>query len=439
MSPAEPDAPPAGFRLRDLGPALIVASVVLGPGSILNASKVGCETGAGMLWVLLLAAGMMAGTAALSARLGCTLGCSPCDALAARLGRPFAAAVGLTLFLVVVGFQSSNNAAVLAGLGPLTGDEPPAWLAAGVLLAVNGLVAAALFGLRGLYGKLEGLMKALLAIMAAAFAVNFFAAGPSPLDMLAGLVPSVPAADVRPDGGAAYFFPYRGGDGVVAPHWALQALVATTFSVAGAFYQAYLVREKGWGVADRRRAGGDVLVGVAALAVMSGLILLTAAATLHGRVDPAELDSTAAVADQLRPLFGDAAVWLFSAGIFAGAFGSFLGNAVIGGTLLADGFGRGSALDSSWVRGATAAALAGGAAVALFAEATGTKPVAVITLAQALTVLGGPLLAGSLLFLAWRPPHRPHPAALLAAAAGAVLTVLLAVRTAWALVLGMSS
>ena len=434
MSPAEPAAPDARFSWRDLGPALIVASVVLGPGSILTASKVGCETGTAMLWVLALAAAVMAGTAALSARLGCTLGRSPCDALAARLGRPFAAAVGVTLFLVVVGFQSSNNTAVLAGLGPLLGDPPPA-VAAGVLLAVNGLVAAALFGLRGLYKKLELLMKALLAVMAAAFAVNFFAAGPSPVEIAAGLIPSLPAADARPDGAAAYFFPYRDGDTIRTPHWALQGLIATTFSVAGAFYQAYLVREKGWGARDRRRAGGDVLVGIAALAVMSGMILLTAAATLHGRVDPAELTSTADVAEQLRPAFGDAAVWLFSAGIFAGAFGSFLGNAVIGGTLLADGFGRGSALDSAWVRGATFAALAAGAGIALFATTTGIDPVSVIVLAQALTVLGGPLLMGSLLFLALKAPHRPPWYVLAAAVAGGLLAVLLAVRTAWTLAL----
>ena len=38
--------------LRTLGPALIVASVVLGPGSILTASQVGASFGYELVWVL---------------------------------------------------------------------------------------------------------------------------------------------------------------------------------------------------------------------------------------------------------------------------------------------------------------------------------------------------------------------------------------------------
>ena len=37
---------------RALGPAVIVASVVLGPGSILSSSKVGAAYGFSMVWVL---------------------------------------------------------------------------------------------------------------------------------------------------------------------------------------------------------------------------------------------------------------------------------------------------------------------------------------------------------------------------------------------------
>ena len=55
---------------RSLGPAIIVASVVLGPGSILSASKVGTQHGYGMIWVLVLAGLLMAGMTALAARLG---------------------------------------------------------------------------------------------------------------------------------------------------------------------------------------------------------------------------------------------------------------------------------------------------------------------------------------------------------------------------------
>ena len=40
----------------------------------------------------------------------------------------------------------------------------------------------------------------------------------------------------------------------------VQALIGTTFSVAGAFYQAYLVRQKGWTNTDLGRGTVDRLV-----------------------------------------------------------------------------------------------------------------------------------------------------------------------------------
>ena len=49
---------------RSLGPALIVACVVLGPGSILTSSKVGCQFGYSMIWLLLLAGLLMVGAVA---------------------------------------------------------------------------------------------------------------------------------------------------------------------------------------------------------------------------------------------------------------------------------------------------------------------------------------------------------------------------------------
>ena len=54
------------FRiLKSIGPAFIVASVVLGPGSISTSSRAGASHGFAMIWVILLAAGLMMGLVAL--------------------------------------------------------------------------------------------------------------------------------------------------------------------------------------------------------------------------------------------------------------------------------------------------------------------------------------------------------------------------------------
>lgn len=415
--------------LRSFGPALVVAAVVLGPGSILTSSRVGAQYGYAMGWVVVFASVLMAGSVALAARLGVCLEGTLCDELARRAGRPVAVVVGCTTFAIVAVFQASNNLAILAALEPLfdgaDGGVPVAIHPLVPLCAINTLVVFALFGARALYRPLERLMLGFVLVMAVAFVGNLWFARPSVGSTLAGLLPSWPR---DADG----FWPIERDGAVDDPLWALQALVATTFSVAGAFYQGYLVRAKGWGVADLRRGLLDSIVGIAVLGGLSFVILIGAAAVLHGRIDPAQLGTTGDVARQLTPLFGARATALFSAGIFAGAFSSFLVNAMIGGLLLADGLGRGGDMDARWPRYSTVGALLLGMGLALVTARVGGL-VHAIVFAQAVTVVGVPVLSASLLWLATRRDVRDRVPGWLVGfgVAGLVVAVLSSVRTAW--------
>ena len=131
-----------------MGPAIIVAAVVLGPGSILTSSRVGAQFGWFGLPVLLVAVVLMIGMVALAARLGVAYERSLCSELATRLGRPVAIAVALALFLIVALFQSSNNIAVIGGFEPLFekegADSPladPNWRIA-IVVVVNAFIIA---------------------------------------------------------------------------------------------------------------------------------------------------------------------------------------------------------------------------------------------------------------------------------------------------------
>ena len=73
--------------LKSIGPAIIVAAVVLGPGSILTSSKVGATFGLLGLPVVVCAAVLMIGMVALSAWLGAVYEGSLCTELRERLGR----------------------------------------------------------------------------------------------------------------------------------------------------------------------------------------------------------------------------------------------------------------------------------------------------------------------------------------------------------------
>ncbi len=67
---------------------------------------------------------------------------------------------------------------------------------------------------------------------------------------------------------------------------------------------------------------------------------------------------------------------------------------------MADGLGQDASIDSAWTKRFTIASLLIGMCVALLTTAEGRVPL--IFFAQALTVLGGPILVGSLLYLAMR-------------------------------------
>ena len=397
---------------------------MLGPGSILTASKVGCGFGYELVWVVVVAAALMVALTALSARIGVLCEGTPCDEITRLVGRPLAVLVGVVLFLVVAGFQFSNNLAIVAAVEPYAG-EGRVWRVA-LLVALNGAVLAVLFGFRHLYRPVETTMKVLVGVMAVGFLGNVALARPSLSGILAGLVPRLPE-ELR---GA--LLPSRADGQLLDPMQPVLGLVATTFSVAGAFYTAYLVRQKGWTRADLRRGLVDSVVGISVLAFLTLTILVTAAAVLHGEVQASELDSAAKVGAQLEPLFGEWAGLLFSLGLLAGGLGSFLVNVMIGGTVLSDGLGLGGDMDQRWPKRLTALALLIGFGVAL--ASLDQRPVNLIVFAQAMTVLGNPVLAGVLLWLSTRvpTPRWIQGGALL----GFGVVLVLAARTAARLYLG---
>lgn len=372
--------------LRKIGPTIIVAAVVLGPGSILTSSRVGADFGFPALGVLALSTFLMIGMVSLAARLGVTYDRSLCEELAARLGRGVSLFVGLVLFLVVALFQSSNNLAVIAALEPMVEDLGDGGVMEGlspkvsVLVALNFFVAFCLIRVRALYARIESLMKILVLVMVVAFTGNL-------LVVLFGGLEREPVEQVA------------SGERDLIP---LLGMIGTTFSVAGAFYQGYLVREKGWRLADWKRGLGDSIFGILVLGTVTSFILMTSVLTFHGRAGLMELQGVGDVARQLEPLFGKGAKVVFSLGIMAGALSSFLVNAVIGGTIFSDSLGKGWRLSDPMPRVLTCLVLLIGMAVASWSLSGASGTVTLITIAQALTVLGLPLLAAALLYLGTR-------------------------------------
>ena len=372
---------------RSLGPALITACVVFGPGSLLISSNVGAKHGFELLWLLALTGLLMGTYMTTAARIGVVGGATPCTLIAGRLGRLVAAIIGINLCLICSTFQFANNLAVVAAAESLIPKVPPII----VLSILNGLIIIFLFMAGQVYRLLERVMKVMVGIILVSFVINVILAAPSLMAILKGLIPGIPE-------GIELGLPHEVDGKIEDPLLLIASLLGTTFSVAAAFYQGNLVREKGWTIREYRNGIGDSIAGVAVLTGVSAVIMITAATVIPGQ----EARDIGVLAQSLQPLLRTTAYTIFCVGLFAVAMNPFLINAMIGGSILADGLGKPAKLSDRWSRIFTVVVLLIGMLVAVLALRTGQTPVNLIIFGQALTVIGNPLMAVTILWLANR-------------------------------------
>ena len=363
---SEDNTPQPRRWYQALGPGLITACVVIGPGSILTSSKVGASQGYGMSWVVIASVVFMMTFTMMASRLGVVAKESPGKILTDSAGRWLAVLIGLSVFFIASAFQFGNNLGVHTAFNAYIEFDY-------IVIVFNAAAIAFLFLFKNLYKALEKLMMGFVGLMLLAFAANLIFAQPNLVEWAKGFVPG----------------------GQTKVDITVLGLVGTTFVIDAAYFQIYLVRQKGIEREDLPASLVDSRVGACLMALITLMIMGTAAAVLRGQ----ELAGAGEVAKQLEPLFGSWGKGLFCLGLFSAAYSSFLINSMIGGFVLSDGLGLGSDPDEKWTRYMTTVVLLTGMGVALYVINTGTKPVAAIVMAQAVTVIAGPLMAGVLLWL----------------------------------------
>ncbi len=370
-----------------IGPGIITACVVIGPGSILSSSKVGAANGFALSWVVVLAVGFMMVYMTLGARLGVIAKKSPASLLTDRVGRWLAALIGIGVFFISAAFQFGNNIGVHSAFQEYEDyiTKVPFLQVDYVVVLFNALAIFFVFGFKNLYRALERLMMVFVGLMLLSFAVNLLFAKPSPKEFAAGFVPGL-SSFVTGESSSALL------------DISLLALVGTTFVITAAYNQAYLVQQKGWGKADLKDGLIDARVGSVIMGLITIMLISTAAAALRGQ----ELASVRDVAAGLRPAFGTWGHTLFCLGLFSAAYSSFLVNSMIGGFILADGLGLGSKPTDFGPKLFTSVVLLTGMIVALLVLWADFNPVPAVVAAQAVTVVAAPLVAGALWWLTSR-------------------------------------
>jgi len=355
-------------RLKQVGPALLLAAVVLGPGSLTLSTIAGSLYGYQLLWVPVAGTLFMITYTWMSARIGLVTGQTLFQATRRKHGRTLARVGGAFGFLSIAAFQAGNSAAIGFAAQALFGGEVRLWT--GLFVALAG----ALVFLPDLYDTLERLVKAVVLVMILTFVGTVLIVGVDLPAASAGLVPGFPDTE-------AVFLSL--------------GIAATTFSIVAAVYQTYLVREKDWGPEELSLQGFESILGIGVLGGIVIVVLLTSAGAIHGTGEP--VFSARGMASQLEPLVGPAAFYLFTIGFFFASLSSLVVNPLIGGTLLADGFGQEASMDGRPVKLWTTVALAIGLGVVLVFRGS---PVELLRVAQGSAVVAFPVLGFLVLSLA---------------------------------------
>ena len=353
---------------KSLGPGFIIASVVIGPGSITVSSRIGSEYGNQFLWVIVLSSIFMALYTTMAARFGVMNSDTFLGVVARRYGRVFSVLIGISSFISAASFQFGNNLGIGIGMEGVTGISEWVWPFIFTPMAI-----VLVFWAKNIYKVLEKLMLIMVMIMIGSFVINLFFIKPQITKVITGFMPSgIPSGSFKE----------------------IAAIIATTFVLNGAIFQAYLVQDRGWTESEYKQSILDSVAGIFILGLISMLVIVTSAAALFPQ--HITVNSAADMAKQLELLFGPLSQYIFSLGLCAAAFSSLVVNGIIGGRLLADSLGMGASMKLIATKISVTIVLLVGMLVAVFFK--GNVIVALIT-AQAATIFGVPLIAMAMLLL----------------------------------------
>jgi manganese transport protein len=399
-------APPANqgwlsaFRkwLLSLGPGIITAALVFGPSKITITSKLGAEFSYSLIWIIVVAIFFMAIFTTMSARIGIATDQSLLTTIKQKWGRKASLGIGFGVFFVAASFQAGNSIGIGIAMAELTQTGKTPWI-----ITFN-IIAISLLFFRSFYKLLEKIMIMLIMLMLFAFLTTLFLVKPNPAEVVTGFIPSIPTGSLG----------------------LMIAFVASTFSIVGAFYQAYLVQERrriNPGVKLRHNAS---LTGIIILGLMSAIVLVCAAGVLFST--GVRVSSATDMAKALEPLFGRYASTLFLCGLFGASFSALIGNSTLGGTLLADALGFGNQLNAKSTRYLIALVMIIGATIAI---AFGKLPLELIVFAQSITILIVPFIGIAMYGIAndgrIMGPHKNSTIMRVLAGLGLLLIIVLAI------------
>ncbi len=367
------------LMLLAVGPGIFCIGYTIGTGSVTSMSKAGSQYGMQLLWVLLLSCLFSWVLMEAYGRYAVVTDETTMHSFKTRLkfGRFLAV---LTIVGVVVG--QWNSLSGILGLSASALYEIARLfmpgLAADSYWAVLGIAVVLIltmyaFMLVGRYSFFEKVLVVFVMLMGISFLISMFIVMPSPGEIAAGLVPSIPSDS--------------GGRMMVA------AFVGTTMAAPTFVVRPLLMQGKGWNASNTKNQSRDAAIAAVLMFVISGSIMVCATGALfhEGKTITKVLD----MVNTMEPIAGRYAVAIFMVGALSAGLSSIFPIMMVCPLLIADY--RAGQLDTNSKQFRILCGVA--CLVGLSVPVLGVNPIAAQIATQVANVFVLPLVIGGIIYL----------------------------------------
>ncbi len=292
-------------------PGIFLIGYNIGTGSLTAMSKAGANFGCDLLWTVLLSCLITWYLINFFSRFTMASGLTAMEAYRKHIHPAFAWILWAGLSIIII-------SALMAMIG-LLADVVIVWghsvwdtnlnrVVVGIILAL--LVYT--FILIGNTKRFESMLAIMVTLMGIAFigsAIWFF---PGISVVLKGFIPKLPEVAQGSDNSSMVI---------------LTGMVGTTVSVFAFLIRSGQVKDHGWTMANWKTQKQDALNSAAMMFILSSAVVITASTTLHAQ--GLKMNHIKEMIPMLQPVFGQAALLIFTIGIIAAGISSHLPNMMV--------------------------------------------------------------------------------------------------------------
>ena len=353
--------------ISSIGPGLFLVGYNIGTGSVTTMASAGAAHGMMLTWALLLSVIFTYFLIVIFGKFTIVTGDTALHSYKTHFGKGPAGFVLLTLVFT----EMVSSVGVMAVLVEVVNEWSKPFTPSGdgfnmILITLFFAIVLVYFLFSGHYTKVEKILALFVAIMGLSFILSSIMVIPDASQVLTGLIPNIP---------------FDSNAGLI-----VAGMIGTTMGGVLFVTRSATIKQKNWSLKELKIEKRDSIISVSLMFILSISIMAAAAGTLHPL--GLKVENAVDMVKSLEPLAGRFAISIFVTGIIAAGLSSLFPHYILVPLLLSDYNHEEFTLNSWRNRGIVIFYAALGLIVPVF----GGRPVFVLIVAQALTLVATPLV-----------------------------------------------